>query len=89
MKDTLFDEKIYGSFHTALGQCYAPAANGNDSAIHWDLVCIQTAAYGGGEVWFDGQVVRRDGHWVHPELRDVLSETALTADEEPAPEPVG
>src|SRR6185436_2220821 len=51
IKDTLFDEKIYGSFHTALGQCYDNASNGNQSAIHWDLVCIQTEQYGGGKVW--------------------------------------
>ncbi len=82
IKDTLFDEKIYGSFHTALGQCYDTAENGNRSAIHWDLVCIQTEAYGGGSVWFDGELVRENGHWVHPDLRDVLSIEALTADEE-------
>ena len=89
IKDTLFDEKIYGSFHTALGQCYENAANGNESAIHWDLVCIQTEEYGGGSVWFDGKLVREHGHWTHPELRDVLSIEALTADEEREPEPVG
>lgn len=87
IKDTLFDEKIYGSFHTALGQCYETADNGNQSAIHWDLVCIQTEAYGGGNVWMDGQLVRENGHWVHPELRDVLSIDALTAEEEKEPEP--
>ncbi|NNE44104.1 MAG: aminopeptidase [Gemmatimonadetes bacterium] len=89
IKDTLFDEKIYGSFHTALGQCYDSADNGNQSAIHWDLVCIQTEAYGGGEVYFDGECVRRDGHWLHPDLRDVLSIDALTADEERVPAAVG
>ncbi len=89
IKDTLFDEKIYGSFHTALGQCYDTAKNGNSSAIHWDLVCIQTEAYGGGNVWFDGELVRENGHWVHPDLRDVLSIEALTAGETREPEPVG
>ena len=89
IKDTLFDEKIYGSFHTALGQCYDTAENGNRSAIHWDLVCIQTEAYGGGDVYFDGELVRRDGHWLHPDLKDVLSIDALTSDEEPVAEPVG
>jgi aminopeptidase len=88
IKDTLFDEKIYGSFHTALGQCYDTAANGNKSAIHWDLVCIQTPAYGGGNVWFDGELVRENGDWVHPDLRDVLSVEALTG-AQPEPEPVG
>lgn len=88
IKDTLFDEKIYGSFHTALGQCYDTAENGNASAIHWDLVCIQTPAYGGGDVWFDGELVRSAGDWTHPDLRDVLSIEALTSDEEREPEPV-
>jgi aminopeptidase len=85
MKDTLFDEKIYGSFHTALGQCYEHTENGNRSAIHWDLVCIQTKEHGGGNVWMDGQLARVDGHWVHPELKDVLSIEALTAEENPEP----
>lgn len=84
IKDTLFDEKIYGSFHTALGQCYENTENGNRSAIHWDLVCIQTAEYGGGNVWMDDRLVRENGHWIHPDLRDVLSPEALTED---APEP--
>lgn len=78
IKDTLFDEKIYGSFHTALGQAYATADNGNRSAIHWDLVCIQTPRYGGGKVWMDGELVRLDGDWVHPGLKDRLSIAALT-----------
>lgn len=86
IKDTLFDEKIYGSFHTALGQCYDNASNGNKSAIHWDLVCIQTQAYGGGNVWFDGQLVRENGHWVHPELKDALSIVGLTGTELRKPE---
>jgi aminopeptidase len=89
IKDTLFDEKIYGSFHTALGQCYEEAPNGNESAIHWDLVCIQTEEYGGGRVWFDGELVRENGHWIHEDLEDVLSITALTAEDEREAEPVG
>ena len=88
IKDTLFDEKIYGSFHTALGQAYDTADNGNKSAIHWDLVCIQTERYGGGNVWFDGELVRENGHWVHPDLKDVLSIEALTGDAAPEPETV-
>jgi len=89
IKDTLFDEKIYGSFHTALGQCYDTAKNGNNSSLHWDLVCIQTEEYGGGDVWFDDVHVRSSGHWIHPDLKDVLSIETLTADEERAAEPVG
>ncbi len=68
MKDTLFDEKIRGSFHFTPGNCYEEAPNGNSSAIHWDLVCIQTPEYGGGEMYFDGRLVRKDGRFVLPEL---------------------
>ncbi|MFH1998782.1 MAG: aminopeptidase [Planctomycetota bacterium] len=69
MKDTLFDEKIAGSFHMALGNAYeGEADNGNRSQIHWDLVCIQTPEYGGGEIWFDGMLVRRKGRFVPKNL---------------------
>ena len=68
MKNTLFDEKIAGSFHLTPGQCYADASNGNESAIHWDLIAIQTAKYGGGEIYFDNVPIRRDGVFVHKEL---------------------
>ena len=68
MKNTLFDEKISGSFHLTPGHCYTAAPNGNDSAIHWDLVCIQTAKYGGGEIYFDDVLIRKDGIFVHPDL---------------------
>ncbi|MBB6213991.1 aminopeptidase [Anaerosolibacter carboniphilus] len=68
MKDTLFDEKIMGSFHFTPGKCYEDASNGNISAIHWDLVCIQTPAYGGGEIYFDDVLIRKDGLFVIPEL---------------------
>lgn len=68
MKDTLFDEKIMGSFHFTPGNCYDEAPNGNKSAIHWDLVCIQTPEYGGGEIYFDDVLIRKDGRFVVPEL---------------------
>lgn len=68
MKDTLFDEKIGGSFHFTPGNAYQNAFNGNRSAIHWDLVCIQTPEYGGGEIWFDDVLIRKDGRFVLPEL---------------------
>jgi aminopeptidase len=68
MKDTLFDEKIDGSFHFTPGQCYDDAYNGNHSAIHWDMVCIQRPEYGGGEIWFDDRLIRKDGRFVVPEL---------------------
>jgi aminopeptidase len=68
MKDTLFDEKISGSFHFTPGNAYEKAFNGNKSAIHWDLVCIQTPEHSGGEIWFDDVLVRKDGRFVLPEL---------------------
>ncbi len=68
MKDILFDEKIDGSFHFTPGQCYEEAPNGNNSAIHWDIVMIQRAEYGGGEIYFDDVLIRKDGRFVVPEL---------------------
>ena len=77
MRDTLFDEKIAGSFHLTPGQCYKEASNGNDSQIHWDIVCRQDPAVGGGEIWFDGVLIRKDGRFVLPELQGINPE-ALT-----------
>lgn len=69
MKDTLFDEKIAGSFHLTPGNAYeGPGGNGNKSAIHWDIVCIQRPEYGGGEIYFDGRLIRKDGLFILPEL---------------------
>jgi aminopeptidase len=68
MKDTLFDEKIDGSFHFTPGSAYDECDNGNKSAVHWDLVCIQRPDYGGGEIYFDDVLVRKDGRFVLPEL---------------------
>lgn len=69
MKDTLFDEKIAGSFHLTPGNAYdGVGGNGNKSAIHWDIVCIQRPDYGGGEIHFDGKLIRKDGLFVLPEL---------------------
>ncbi|WP_019007074.1 aminopeptidase [Cohnella laeviribosi] len=68
MKDTLFDEKIAGSLHLTPGQAYEECDNGNRSSIHWDLVLIQRPEYGGGEVYFDDVLVRKDGLFVLPEL---------------------
>ncbi len=69
MKNTLFDEKIMGSFHFTPGNAYENADNGNSSAIHWDLVSIQTAEYGGGSLYFDDILVRKDGRFVTEELQ--------------------
>jgi aminopeptidase len=68
MRDILFDEKIAGSFHFTPGQAYKVAGNGNRSRIHWDMVCIQRPDYGGGEVWFDGKLIRKDGEFTVPAL---------------------
>ncbi len=68
MRDILFDEKIAGSFHFTPGQAYEQADNGNKSQVHWDMVCIQRPEYGGGEIWFDGELIRKDGLFVRENL---------------------
>ena len=68
MKDILFDEKICGSLHFTPGNCYDEAPNGNSSAIHWDLVLIQREEWGGGEIYFDDVLIRKNGIFVIPEL---------------------
>ena len=62
INDILFDEKMYGSNHLTLGQCYKIAPNGNHSQIHWDLICIDT------DIWLDGVKIREGGCFIHPEL---------------------
>jgi aminopeptidase len=69
MCDILFDEKIAGSLHFTPGQAYQQADNGNRSAVHWDMVLIQRREWGGGEVWFDGELIRRDGLFVPRDLQ--------------------
>jgi aminopeptidase len=69
MLDTLFDEKIGGSIHLTPGNAYKECDNGNRSCIHWDLVFIQTPQYGGGEIWFDDELIRRDGRFLPAELQ--------------------
>lgn len=69
MKDTLFDEKIMGSIHFTPGSAYETCDNGNKSAIHWDLVYIQTPEFGGGEIWFDDTLIRKDGMFVLDSLK--------------------
>ena len=68
MLDTLFDEKIGGSLHLTPGNAYTTADNGNRSKVHWDIVLIQTKAYGGGEVWFDDELIRKDGFFIPDDL---------------------
>ena len=74
MKDILFDEKIAGSIHFTPGACYDEASNGNHSAIHWDMVMRQDPEVGGGEIWFDGKLIRKDGRFVVKELEGLNPE---------------
>jgi aminopeptidase len=74
MKETLFDEKIRGSIHFTPGNCVPGCNNNNKSKIHWDLVLIQTPEFGGGEILFDNQLVRKDGLFVLPELQGLNPE---------------
>ena len=75
--DILFDEKISGSFHFTPGCCYDDAPNGNKSAVHWDLVLCQTPEFGGGEIWFDDVLVRKDGRFILPELLGLNPENLM------------
>ncbi len=74
MKDTLFDEKIAGSFHFTPGSSYDEACNSNKSSLHWDLVCIQRPEFGGGEIYFDDVLIRKDGLFVIDELKNLNPE---------------
>jgi aminopeptidase len=71
MRDILFDEKIAGSIHLTPGQCYKEAFNGNESQIHWDLVLMMNPGAGGGEIYFDNRLIRKNGLFVIHELRDL------------------
>lgn len=71
MKETLFDEKIAGSIHFTPGASYDDCFNGNKSSVHWDLVYIQRPEYGGGEIYFDDVLIRKDGLFVVDELKDL------------------
>ena len=74
MCDILFDEKIAGSLHFTPGQAYEDVDNGNRSAVHWDMVLIQRPEWGGGEVWFDGELIRKDGRFVPADLKPLNPE---------------
>lgn len=77
MTDILFDEKMAGSFHFTPGNSYDSASNGNHSAEHWDLISLQTPEAGGGEMYFDGVLIRKDGRFVLPELECLNPENLL------------
>src|SRR5712691_5040057 len=71
MRDILFDEKIAGSFHFTPGQAYDEAENGNRSQVHLDMVSIQRPDYGGGEIYFDGKLIRKNGEFLPKQLRSL------------------
>jgi aminopeptidase len=71
MRDILFDEKIAGSFHFTPGQAYEEADNGNRSQVHWDMVSIQRNDYGGGEIYFDGKLIRKNGEFLPNQLHSL------------------
>lgn len=79
MRDILFDEKIAGSFHFTPGQAYEIGGNGNKSQVHWDMVNIQRPEYGGGEIWFDGKLIRKDGLFTLPALKKLNPSELLKA----------
>lgn len=77
MNDIHYDEKINGSFHFTPGNCYNDAYNGNRSAIHWDLVCMQDKAHGGGKIWLDGELLRQDGRFVMDAFKGLNPDSLL------------
>ncbi|MDZ7337389.1 MAG: aminopeptidase [candidate division KSB1 bacterium] len=77
MQDTLFDEKIAGSFHLTPGSAYEQADNGNRSQVHWDMVMMQRPEYGGGEIYFDGTLIRKDGLFVPEDLHQLNPDRLL------------
>lgn len=77
MGDTLFDEKIAGSFHFTPGTALEESDNGNRSNIHWDIVCIQTPEFGGGKIYFDDVLVRKDGKFVLEDLKPLNPENLI------------
>ncbi len=80
MGDILFDEKIDGSFHFTPGQAYEDADNGNRSQVHWDLVNIQRKEFGGGEIRFDGKLIRKNGLFQPKSLQKLNRRELLKTD---------
>lgn len=89
IRDILFDEKIAGSFHFTPGQAYekTPGDNGNRSQIHWDIVCIQRPDFGGGEIWFDGKLIRKNGLFVPGALQKLNPDYLLAHPSKKTPAP--
>ena len=68
----LYDEKMYGSIHTALGQCYSDTYNGNNSELHWDLVKFFDDEDNKGVVYFDGQNIIENGKINYSKVRRLI-----------------
>ena len=67
----LFDEKILGSFHIALGNSHFLSDNGNKASIHWDMVNMLTTKYGGGRIIIDDELIQENGIFVPKELQEL------------------
>ena len=61
-RNILFDEKLGGTFHIALGAGYPETGSRNTSSIHWDLICDMRKD---SEICVDGTVIYRDGNFLH------------------------
>ena len=75
--DILFDEKMCGSIHLTPGDSYEECPNGNNSAIHWDMVLCQLEEFGGGDIYFDNKLIRRNGIFVIEELKNLNPENLI------------
>ncbi len=69
MANVIFDEKLTGSIHLALGNCYDFADNGNKATIHWDMILMLNEQYGGGQLFFDDLLIMDNGRFVVDELK--------------------
>jgi aminopeptidase len=67
--NTLYDEKISGTIHFTPGNAYEKCNNGNKSVIHWDIVQSHLPEFGGGEIWLDSTLIRKDGLFVVEDLK--------------------
>lgn len=61
-KNTLFDEKIGGTFHAAVGAAYPESGGKNESGLHWDMVCDLRD---GGQIFVDGELISENGHFLN------------------------
>ena len=62
-RNTLFDEKIGGTVHFALGEAYPETGATNKSGLHWDMVCDLRPDAGGGRITLGGEAVSEDGRF--------------------------